>query len=142
MDSTTGGSFDIFTYREKIAALDQAMFHVYDDTGEKQAIGLVTHFNFDEEGNLFFCASRLPVIAANWNTFDAELQCYKKGVQYNIQLSGTATIEDGSSRLICFKANDIKFNGEEEKAEGKYAYLFRQWGFLKSLLRQQRAASF
>lgn len=140
MDSANG-TFNIFDYREKIAALDQAIFYVYDDLGEKKAIGLITHFNFDKEGQLFFCTTRLPLTAANWSTFDAELQFYKKGVPYNIVFSGVATIEDTATHFICFKANDAQAKGEEEKT-GKYTYLMKQWSFLKSLLGQQQAASF
>lgn len=140
MDSTSG-VFNIFDYRERIAALDQAIFYVYDDLGQRQAIGLISHFNFDEGGNLFFCTTRLPVTAANWSTFDAELQFYKKGMPYNLILAGVANIEDSATRFICFKANDAKAHGEEEKA-GKYTYFLKQWSFLRSLLGQQQAASF
>lgn len=134
-------TFDVMDYRDKIAALDQAIFYVYDDWGNKQAISLINHFGFDKEGNLFFCTSRLPVTATNWYTFDAELQFYKKGLPYNLLLSGVATIHDPASRFIYFKPTDAKYHGEAGKP-ARYNYLQKQWLFLRNLLGQQQAASF
>ncbi|BAV09915.1 hypothetical protein SAMN05421788_1011348 [Filimonas lacunae] len=133
--------FNVLDYREKIAALDQAIFYVYDDNGSKQPISLITHFDFDENGTLFFCCSRLPLTVANWNTFDAELQFHKKGMSYTLQLSGIATVEDAATRLVYFKALDIQHHGDSEK-QVKHTYLHKQWLFLRSLLGQQQAASF
>lgn len=140
MDSKSG-VFDILSYRETIAALDQAIFYVYDDLGNKQPIGLISHFNFAESGNLYFCTPRLPLTAANWHSFDAELQFHKKGLTTHVLLSGVATIEDPATRFICFRATDAFIQGERDKPV-KPGYLMKQWAFIRGLLGQQQAASF
>lgn len=140
MDSKSG-AFNILDYRETIAALDQAIFYVYDDQGNRQPIGLISHFTFEESGKLYFCTTRLPLTAANWESFDAELQFHKKGLTTHLLLSGVAKIEDSATRFICFHATDALLQGDVEKPS-KATYLMKQWAFIRGLIGQQRAASF
>ncbi len=119
-------------YQGKLIQLSQAILYVYNEAGEKLAAGIVRGFTFDAEGNIDFTISSLPMIASNWHSYAAELYCYKKGVPYNLQLSGTVLIASYETLSLKFIIHQIDYCGEEDKL-AKNTYLGK-WNFWRYLL--------
>lgn len=118
------------SYKDKLLALSQALFYVYNEEGNKVSAGIVHQFQITEEGDICFYLDRLPLMNANWNTYAAELYCYKKGTPYNIQLSGIATVSYKEAPFICFRIDAVADTSGSEADQHSYwqkILSFKHW---------------
>lgn len=79
--------------REKIGEIRTAVMYSMSNSLTRLPNDLATAVKVDEEGNLWFvCRGPLPVMKEYEQTFPARLCFYRKGVEYNVEVSGKATI--------------------------------------------------
>ncbi len=102
-----------FLYKEKIEKLKQAIFYIYDEAGNRVAVSIIKINKLDENGNILFNLSRLP-INTDSDFFVGELAFYKKGIPYYIVAYGTAIIDNLETLTMKFSANFIEHHSNEE----------------------------
>ncbi len=95
-------------YRDKILDLQQAIFHVYTESGDKIPVSLIQSIKMDEEGDIWFTIARLPLYTAN-SFYTGELCLYKKGLSYYMNIYGTAAINNLDPLLLRFTVLSIEY---------------------------------
>ena len=97
---------------------------------------LITLLRMDEEGHMWF-QCQAPIVQANEQNFPARLHFFRKGLNYFIDVSGSASIvdtadqdhdettEDSKNRLVLLKLNVN--NIEYTEPEGKMKTWFNEW---------------
>ena len=100
-------------YMERIQQLGQAIFYVYNESGYRQAAGLIQPDRVDDEGNIWFHVSRLPLITESGNCL-GELVFYRKGLPFHLCVFGAAMIQATDPLLLRFHVNHVDYYALEE----------------------------
>jgi hypothetical protein len=104
---------DIKIYREKIAELHQAIFYIYNESGDRVAVNLIAINKVDDEGNIWFNIGRLPLFT-DLTYYVGELVFYKKGIPYYTICYGAGTIVEFEPLLLKFEVSFTEINHYEE----------------------------
>ncbi len=93
---------------QRIKQLGQAIFYVYDESGNRVAAGLIQTENIDENGNIWFTMQRLPLVSDS-TRYIGELVFYRKGIPYFISVFGTAALKEFEPLLVQFTVSHIDY---------------------------------
>ena len=108
-----------FSYREKVMDLGQAIFYIYDESGNKVPVSLIKTLRVDEEGDIWFTINRLP-FQTDSSYYSGDLCYYKKGSPYYITVCGTAVISGTSPLLLKFVVTGFEYITHEKDSMSDY----------------------
>jgi hypothetical protein len=104
---------NIQLYREKIEQLKQAIFYIYNESGDRIAVSLIEINKIDDDGNIWFNIGRLPLFT-DLTFYSGELVFYKKGFSFYTICYGNGSIESFEPLLLKFEVNFSETNHYEE----------------------------
>jgi hypothetical protein len=104
---------NIQLFREKIAQLHQAIFYIYNESGDRMPVNLIEINKVDDNGNIWFNIARLPLFT-DLTFYVGELVFYKKGIPYYTICYGAGTIEAFEPLLLKFEVSFTETSHYEE----------------------------
>ena len=147
--------------REKVCVLRNAVMYVSSAELVKLGNDIVTAIKVDEDGHLWFVTNRpAQIVSECEQCFPARLRFYRKGVGYNIEISGRATIvssdysfndmpsgakkPNGKKVLVKLEMKNIEYTEPHaKKPKGKIEMLVENWygWFLRTIAVQHDSSS-
>ena len=148
--------------REKVCVLRNAVMYVASSGLVKLGNDIVTAVKVDEDGQLWFVTNRpAQIVSECEQSFPARLRFYRKGIGYNMEISGRATIvssdysfndmpsgpKKGNNQkkvLVKLEMKNIEYTEPHaKKPKGKIETLVENWygWFLRTIAVQHDSSS-
>ena len=90
------------SFLTNVQQFDNAVFSCINSSSQRQAGAIVRNVALIAENKLEFSLSHFPVLENSWNVFAAELHFYKNGLQFSMDVHGTAWLVSPNDLTVQF----------------------------------------
>lgn len=90
--------------RNKVSEIGSAIFYNVSDAPKPFSAGLISSVQYDEDGLLYFFASRPKHLVQEDCRFPAVLDFYRKGKPYFLKINGTAELVTDERELLYYRS--------------------------------------